>query len=135
MIFCCVDTSAFYAYLVESDRFHEPVAAGMIEAVKNNRTLCSTSFVLCETLGLLQIRHGMAAAGLFMERLYPLVEWIWVDELMHQRMWELVRARKKRGFTIVDASVVACVEQRPGSVCIAVDKEMEKFGFEVLPVL
>lgn len=129
----CVDTSAFYAYLIERDRFHESVSGCIRHAVEDGEELLSTSFVLSETLGLLQIRHGLEAARLFMDRIYPALEWRWVDDALLERMWRIHVSRSERGFTIVDASIVACIEDRPGCACLAVDDGLRGLGFEVLP--
>ncbi len=128
-----LDTSAFYAYLVEKDLYHEPVSRILVEALQAGERLYSSSFVLCETLGLLQIRHGPKAAGVFMDKVFPVVEWRWVDQALFARMWELAREQSRRWFTLVDASVVACIEQLPGSTCIAVDDGLRAFDFPVLP--
>jgi len=132
---CFVDTSAFYAYLIAGDRFHEPVAACLREAIGEGRTLFSSSLVLGETLGLLRIRHGIGAAGKFMSEIYPLVVWRWIDEAMMGRIWNLVETQQKRSFTVVDASAVICIAERPGSVCVAVDEDLRAFHFEVFPKL
>lgn len=128
-----VGTSAFYAYLVQDDRYHLPVRAVLTDAVSSGRVLASPSLVLGEILGLLQIRHGLEAAGRFMTDIYPLVLWRWVDRTMFAEVWRLVEERNRRGFTAVDASLVVSIRERPGSFCIAVDKDLSGFGFEVVP--
>jgi predicted nucleic acid-binding protein len=130
---CYVDTSAFYAYLVVEDRYHQPVAEYLTSAVAARRTLFSSSLVLGEILGLLQIRHGLEAAARFMADVYPLVMWRWVDRGMFEDIWRLVQSQGKRGFTVVDASAVFCVRERAGSVCVAVDEDLADFGFQVYP--
>ena len=130
---CVIDTSAFYAYLVAPDRFHPVVSELLSGLVGKGERLVSTSFVLGETLGLLQIRHGRRAAEIFMRQVYPLVQWRWVDEAMFTRCWQIVREHPRRGFTIVDASVVACLEEHPRSVCVAVDEDFKEFSFVLLP--
>ena len=130
---CYVDTSAFYAYLVRNDRFHGPVSHYFITAVSEGRSLFSSSFVLGETLGLLQFRHGVEAATRFMADVYPLVMWRWVDAKMFDDMWDIVRNSVRRSFTVVDASAVTCIRERPGSVCVAIDTDLTGFGFDVYP--
>lgn len=133
MTACYVDTSAFYAYLVAGDRYHEPITAYLKDAIAAGRTLFSSSLVLGELLGLLQIRHGLAAASRFMADVYPLVMWRWVDRRMFDDIWPLVESEGRRGFTVVDASAVTCIRERPGSVCVAVDSGLAGFGFEIVP--
>jgi len=133
VISCYVDTSAFYAYLVRNDRFHGPVSDVLSRAVSENRPLFSSSFVLGETLGLLQFRHGVQAAQRFMTDVYPMVMWRWVDAKMFADVWDIVIGSGRRSLTVVDASAVACIHERAGSVCIAVDTDLTGFGFDVLP--
>jgi len=130
---CYVDTSAFYAYLVRNDRFHGPVSELMSSAVSEGRSLFSSSFVLGETLGLLQFRHGVEAAERFMTDIYPLVMWRWVDAKMFDDVWKIVKDSGRRSLTVVDASAVTCIRERAGSVCVAVDTDLKGFGFDVLP--
>jgi predicted nucleic acid-binding protein len=132
---CFVDTSGFYAYLVAADAYHQPVAAYLQKAVRDGRVLFSSSLVLGETLGLLQMRHGVSMASRYMAEVYPLVVWRWIDEPMMRDIWRLVDTRRKRSFTAVDASAVVCIGERPGSVCVAVDDDLRAFDFDVFPVL
>jgi predicted nucleic acid-binding protein len=129
----CVDTSAFYAYLVPADRHHLAVRKELEQRVKRGQTLFSSAFVLCETLGLLQTRHGLGAARTFLTGVFPLVEWRWIDETLFAKIRDVLESRSSRAFTIVDASCVVCVRERAGSDCIAVDDDLRGFGFEVYP--
>jgi predicted nucleic acid-binding protein len=128
-----IDTSAFYAYLVQNDRYHGPVATCLTSAVSEGRALFSSSLVLGEVLGLLQFRHGLQAASRFMTDVFPLVRWRWVDAPMFDSIWRLVREEQRSSLTVVDASAVVCIRERPGSVCVAVDDDLRSFEFEVLP--
>lgn len=130
---CVIDTSAFYAYLVAGDRFNAETTELLTGLVKKGERLVSTSFVLSETLGLLQVRHGLQATEIFMRKIYPTILWRWVDQAMFSRMWQISRDHHLRGFTIVDASVVACLEEHPGAACIALDEDFRVFGFPLLP--
>lgn len=130
---CFVDTSAFYAYLVAGDRYHEAVAKYLTEAVEAGKVLFSSSLVLGKTLGLLQTRHGVDAAARFMTTIYPLIAWRWIDQDLFPEIWRLVQAVGARSFTAVDASAVVCIAEHPGSVCVAVDDDLRAFGFEVFP--
>lgn len=130
---CYVDTSAFYAYLVAADRHQEPVRQFLGDALHRGARLFSSSFVLCETLGLLDRRHGRAGAAAFLDDVFPVVEWRWVDEVLFEAIRLIHARRRRRGFTIVDASAVACIAERPGSLCVAIDDGLRGLGFEVHP--
>lgn len=129
----CVDTSAIYAFLVPQDRHHDAVRTELERKARRGEMLFSTSFVLCETLGLLQMRHGLRAVQTFLERVHPLIAWRWVDEALFVEIRRIMQARPSRGLTSVDASCIACVRERPGSACIAVDDDLRGLGFDVLP--
>jgi predicted nucleic acid-binding protein len=103
------------------------------QLVEKGERLYSTSLVLGEILGLLQLRHGFVASVAFMENIYPLVQWRWVDQPLLARIWQIAQDNSRRGFTIVDASVVACLEEHPQATCIALDRDFEGFDFPLLP--
>jgi predicted nucleic acid-binding protein len=128
-----IDTSAFYAYLVQNDRYHQPVATCLISAVSEGRALFSSSLVLGEILGLLEFRQGLEAASRFMTDVFPLVLWPWVDAPLFDSLWCLVREKQRRRLRLVDARAVVCIRERPGSVCVAVDDDLRRFEFDVLP--
>ena len=95
------------------------------------------SYSLCETLRQVndQHRHGVDTAQGFISDIYPIVLWRWVDRKMFNDIWPLVESRNKRSFTVVDASAVTCIRERPGSLCVAIDDDLDGFGFEVYPKL
>ena len=134
-MYCYVDTSAFYAYLVAGDAYHSAVNEYLMKAVQAGKILFSSSLVLGEVLGLLQHRHGVDAARGFISDVYPTVLWRWVDLKMFNDIWPLVESTNKRSFNVVDASAVTCIRERPGSLCVAIDDDLDGFGFEVYPKL
>ena len=50
-----------------------------------NATLVSTSFVVQETVSLLQARHGVQAVRSFHSRLLPLLDIVWIDAALYGR--------------------------------------------------
>ena len=68
-----------------------------------------------------------------MTDVYPLMMWRWVDAKMFADVWDIARISRRRSLTVVDASAVACIRERAGSVSIAVDTDLTGFGFYVLP--
>lgn len=129
----CVDTSAFYAFMVQADSNHRKIGKFFAKVFERHDELISTSLVLGETLGLMQHRHGVDAARRFMQSIYPAVSWRWVDSGLLREAWRILDEKNLRGFTIVDASVVAAIAERPGCACAAFDPDLTGFGFEVVP--
>ena len=75
-----VDTSAFYSLLVKTEASHGRVGAAFARLLAASTPLWTTSFVIVETMALLQHRIGLAAARDFDEQLLPATRGRWVDE-------------------------------------------------------
>ena len=75
-----VDTSAFYAAMVADDPHHGR-ARDILGAIREGRaTLVTSSYVLHETVALLQGRIGVDAVRAFHRGFGPLVRTVWIDE-------------------------------------------------------
>ena len=101
-----VDTSAFYALLVSNDESHDPVRAAFASLVTGRRLLWTTSFVIVETIALLQHRIGLDAAKDFDEEVLPAVRVRWVDDHLYRlgidRLWR--EDRRQGAWSIASAS-------------------------------
>ena len=69
-----VDTSAFYALLVGTEADHAAVAASFARVLRQGRPLRTSSYVLVETVALLQHRIGLEPVRDFDAHMLPLVE-------------------------------------------------------------
>jgi hypothetical protein len=91
------DTSAFYALLVGSEDAHDAVRAAFADIVGAGRPLWTTSFVIVETLAILQHRIGLNAARDFDDVVVPVLRIQWVDERLYRlgvdRLWREDRRR------------------------------------------
>lgn len=129
MIF--VDTSAFYALVVDDDSNHgraRQVFDGLArEAVGTH------SYVLCETVSLLHKRAGPSAVSLFDEAVSPRLDAvIWVDEILHRAAASaLVESRSKR-VSFVDLVSFEVMRRNGIEVAFAFDADFAKAGFTLL---
>ncbi len=128
-----VDTSAFYALASRDDANHERVKALFGRLANANEILISSSYVMSETMGLLQHRLGWATLQRFVEDVTPLVTVIWVKEREHQAGWQLMLGSPARHFTIVDATAMVIMRQENLRSCATLDPEFRRQGFEILP--
>jgi len=55
------DTSAFYAHIVKSEATHDRVREAFASLMSRRRPIWTTSFVIVETMALLQHRIGLDA--------------------------------------------------------------------------
>ena len=127
------DTSALYALLVRTDEAHEGVRKAFGALVQNGRPLWTTSFVVVETMALLQHRLGLAAARDFDEDILPLLHVRWVDDVLYRvgadRLWR----EDRRQLSLVDAVSFEFMSQQGISVALAVDPHFASAGFDVVP--
>ena len=57
-----VDTSAFYAYLSRDDQDHAVVVESFRAVLETERKLVASSYVIAETMGLVQHRLGLVSS-------------------------------------------------------------------------
>jgi len=112
---------------------HKVVKASFESVFDDDIPLNATSYVICETLGLIQHRLGLKIASRFTENMLPLVQIHWVREDDHELAWRILMEVRKRSFTIVDASSVAFMRRVKTKRILALDPEYPRLGFEMVP--
>ncbi len=128
-----VDTSAFYAWLVRSESSHRRVAAVFDTLLHDRRPLWTTSFVVVETMALLQHRIGLEAARGFDEDVLPAVRVQWVDDALYRRGVARLWKADRRQLSLVDCVSFAFMTQQGLTTAVAVDPHFQQAGFELLP--
>lgn len=128
-----VDTSAFYAHLVRNDAAHAAVSSAFVKLVSSGRPLWTTSFVIVETMALLQHRIGLAAARDFDEDVLPAVHVAWVDEGLYRQGVERLWREDRRQISLVDSVSFEFMRTHALSTALAVDPHFHAAGFETLP--
>jgi predicted nucleic acid-binding protein len=128
-----VDTSALYALLVRTEEGHGEVEAVLDGLLDEGRSLRTTSYVLVETVALLQSRFGLPAVRDFEERILPLLEVEWVDARLHGRAMKRLLRTDRRGLSLVDVVSFVVMEERGLRTALALDADFAREGFELLP--
>jgi predicted nucleic acid-binding protein len=128
-----VDTSAFYALLVRSETSHHPVRSAFERLLEAERPIWTTSFVLVETMALLQHRIGLDAAHDFDEDIVPLLTVVWVDEEWYRRGVARLRREDRRHLSLVDCVSFEVMTRTGLSTALAVDPHFGDAGFDVVP--
>lgn len=127
-----VDTSAFYALASETDAAHR-TAQGIHESLKREAAvLTTTSYILLESISLLQRRHGVAAAERFGEWVSPHVDIVWVTQQDHQASWEYWKRYRSRGLSFVDCSSFVVMESLGVRRAFAFDRQFTSAGFALV---
>jgi uncharacterized protein len=131
MIF--IDTSALYALLSA----HDPVHAEAVEAwsmIQSRRDqLITSSYVLLETVSLLQRRLGMRAAREFHGEFTPVLTIAWVDSQRHARAMDALLIIGKRDLSLVDCISFDVMRTMHLEMAFAFDDHFVQQGFTCIP--
>ena len=128
-----VDTSALYALLVETDDNHRAARMAASSLRDRDARLVTSSFVVLETVTLLQARVGIAAVRIFYRDVLPLLAVAWVgEEHLHRAMAALLGA-SIRGVSLTDWSSITFMRERGIAHTFAFDEDFARQGFELVP--
>ena len=127
-----IDTSAFFALLVADDTFHERAVAFYRSALESELELWTTSYVLSETIALLQRRRGFESARGFVDRFETTVRVHWVDDAVHASAWRRYADSRGAGMNLVDWTVATVAESMNAQI-FTFDSDFSNQGFAVVP--
>ena len=94
-----------------------------------------TSYVLLETMALLQARVGLEAARQFENVLRPLLQVHWVDELLHEKAFKRLELRGTRGVSLVDCTSFVTMEDAGIRSVFGYDEHFTDEGFHLVKAL
>jgi predicted nucleic acid-binding protein len=93
--------------------------------------LLTSSFVLVETVALLQRRIGLAPVHDFNAKILPLLEVIWIDAEWHGRAMQRLLAQDRRDLSLVDCVSFEIMEAREIKEAFAFDRHFEENDFKI----
>jgi len=127
-----VDTSAFYALASATDEFHHLAKETYEELLRREAELLTSSYILVESFALIQTRLGFAVLESFVSSIEGLFEVVWVDEELHRRAWELLKARRRVSFVDCTSFLIAKEEE---AQVFAFDEDFAHEGLTLVPPL
>ena len=127
-----VDTSGFYALLVAEGNDHERARSVLASLDAAEVELVSSSFVLQETLALLQARIGIAAVRTFQEKVFPALDVEWITQDVYERALAALLAASKRHVSLTDWTSFEIMRNRGIQTAFAFDEHFEEQGFDLL---
>lgn len=128
-----VDTSALYAYLVGDDPEHAAAGSAFEDLRTRDRRLHTTSYVLVETVALLQARIGLAAVRSLHEDLCPLLDVTFVDHDLHEAAATALLASGRRRVSLVDWVSFTVMRRLGMTEAFAFDDDFADHGFTLVP--
>jgi predicted nucleic acid-binding protein len=114
-----VDTSALYAVLDADDDRNPSARATWVDLLENRYVLQTDSYVLLETLPLLQSRLGIPAVNRFTTDILPVLNVFWVDEGVHRSAHHALLVSARRRLSL--------------NTAFCFDPHFAEQGFRVLP--
>jgi uncharacterized protein len=124
-----VDTSALLAVLHDGDESHARAARTFRALVESKQDLVTTSYVLVETMALLQHRFGLAVVRSFQEDVVPILGIVWVDAELHAEATAALLTAGRRELSLVDCVSFACMRQRGLTRAFHLDRHFREQGF------
>ncbi len=131
-----VDTSAWVAYFDKKGTNHEN-ALNIWQQLKRERAiLCTTDYILDETLTLLKIRAGSDASLIAVNAIIksPSTEVIWVKEKLFMGALKLFEKYKDQRFSFTDCISFEVMKISNIQKAFAFDVDFLKSGFEVFDI-
>jgi len=130
-----VDTSAFYALLDRSDRYHDRAKAVWPSLLEDGITLVTTNYVVSETVTLLQYKIGFDAASLWYKDVLGVLSLHWVDKQTHRLACELWMNLGRRHCSLVDCVSYITMNQNRIEKAFCFKENYTTQGFYLLPPL
>ena len=126
-----LDTSALYAFLVAEDEHHAQAAA-IFDTLSAQTAFVCSSFVVQETVALLQARIGVPAVRRFVSVVQPMLEIVWVDAAIYGRAIAALLAAGHRHVSLTDWTSFEVMRERGIESAFAFDPHFKQHGFTLL---
>ena len=126
------DTSGLFALLVGSEDGHAGVVRAFRGVVLQQRPLRTTSYVVVETVALLQRRVGLEAVRDFDDHVSPLLSMEWVSDELHRRGMRRLSRENRRRLSLVDCVSLEFMRQHAIDEVLGLDRHFEEAGHALL---
>ncbi len=93
----------------------------------------TTSYVVLETVSLVQSRVGLVPLRDFAENLMPMLSVTWVTEDLHRRGFDRLIRENRRHLSLVDCVSFEFMRERGLREALALDADFAEAGFRILP--
>jgi predicted nucleic acid-binding protein len=131
MIF--VDTSAFLAILAVEDDYHQRAEGCLRDLRKEGHRLITNSYVLLESVALIQKRLGLERVRDFQTAILPLLRIEWIKENEHEAAIRHLLFANRRNLSLVDCSAFETMRQLGIDTIFTFDAHFREQGLNVIP--
>ena len=128
-----LDTSGLYALLVRTEDKHAEVVRTFRKSLEEGRALWTTSYILVETVALLQHRLGLAPVRDLLEHLVPVMSVEWVSEALHRKGIDRLLRENRRQLSLVDCVRLEFIRSEGIRDVLVLDPHFAEVGCRLLP--
>ena len=130
-----VDTAGWMAGADAADPAHDPVSAARDRALEAGQMLVTTDFVVDETLTLIRLRLGLAAAEAWWEQIdgSPRLRWELIDIDRFEKARGLFFSYRDKDFSFTDFTSFIVMRELKLTHAITTDRHFRQMGFQMLP--
>jgi uncharacterized protein len=128
-----VDTSAFYALLDRDDDNHAKARDAWAEILDAGTVAATSSYVLVETVALLQSRLGLEAVRAFEDAIIPVLHVEYVTGELHRLGMAALLVASRRRLSLVDCISFEIMRRNGISSSFTFDSHFKEQGFRLIP--
>jgi uncharacterized protein len=130
-----VDTGGWMACADRADAAHAASTAARDSTLEAGRILITTDFVVDETLTLIRLRLGLAAADTWWQQIdgSARLRWERVDNDRFERARNLFFRYRDKDLSFTDCASIAVMRELKLETVITTDGHFQQVGFDVLP--
>ena len=130
-----VDTAGWMACADAADPAHEAACKARDAALEAGNVLVTTDYVVDETLTLLRMRLGLAAAEAWWHQVgrSPRVRWERIDEVRAERARHAFFRHANKEYSFTDCTSLVVMNELRLKQALTTDRHFVQMGFQVVP--
>jgi predicted nucleic acid-binding protein len=122
-----------YAFISEDDRNYQLARQTWGVLLTSEDKLRTNSYVLVESITLIQQRLGMKYVRAFLPQFTPILQVDWLGQEQHSRAVEQLLTADRRQLSLVDCSSFETMRRLGIETAFAFDEHFHEQGFKVIP--
>ena len=135
MTWLFVDTAGWVACADASDEAHQRTCLARDAALEAGEILVTTDFVVDETLTLLRLRLGLAAANAWWNQVdrSPRLRWERIDSERFERARQVFFQYRDKDFSFTDCTSFVVMRDIKATRALTTDRHFRQMGFHAVP--
>jgi len=131
------DTAGWMACADAADPAHKRACASRDAALERGEVLVATDYVLDETLTLIRMRLGLAAAKAWWDRIEgsSRLRWEWIGVNRAEKARGVFFRQRDKDYSFTDCTSLVVMQELKLKRVLTTDRHFRQMGFEVVPDL